>query len=296
MRPTSLTILLLSLSSAAQPPRPANEIQSLVDAEVTALARDPKTRLAMVLVLDPGGKVLAAGGQRAGTVDRSLPEKLRRDPCSVMKTFTIGAALEAGLITPKSTISGEGGRWQGPGRVIEDGSPHGELSVDDVLAFSSNIGTAKIFAKLGHERLETTLRELGIPTPPMADDAAAVGVSYGADVSPTPLEVAKAYAAIASGRAFPTHHDELMTLLQHTVDRDDGTGRGARISGVAVAGKTGTCAVDEHTAYADFVGIIPAQAPRFVVLVAIETTAKGYSGGTIAGPAFARLGAKLLAR
>jgi cell division protein FtsI (penicillin-binding protein 3) len=216
-------------------------------------------------------------------------------PGSVMKTFTFGAALEAGVVTPETRVSGEDGGWRLGARTIRDASPHGELSLEDVLAFSSNVGTAKVFERLGHARLEATLKALGLPTPPMPDDEAAVGVSYGADVSPTPLEVARAYAAIASGKAFPAHGKELLALLQRTVDREDGTGKGARIPGVAVAGKTGTAPLGEgRGAYGDFVGILPADAPRFVVLVGLETSARGYSGGSVAAPAFARLGARLL--
>ena len=290
------TILLSALLLAAHPPRPlqTHELQTAVDAEVARLAADPDTSLVMIAVVDPAGAVLALGGQRGATVDRTLPEQTRRDPGSVMKTFTIGAALEAGLMTPASTVAGEGGHWTFGGRTIDDASPHQTLSVDDVMAFSSNVGTAKIFTRLGHERLEATLRAVGLPAPAMPDDESAVGVSFGADITPTPLELARAYAAIASGRVFPSKHAEVMTLLRHTVERKDGTGHGARIDGVSVAGKTGTYPQDDGGRYGDFVGIVPAEAPRFIILVGVESRAAGYTGGTVAAPAFARLGAKLL--
>jgi cell division protein FtsI (penicillin-binding protein 3) len=292
MRTTPLLLTLIATAGLAAP-RPTPDVQRLVDQEVARLARLPGTRLAMVAVLEPSGRVLALGGQRGEVVDRELPATLRRDPGSVMKAFTLGAALEAGLVTRATVVSGEGGRWTLGSRVIEDASGHQAMTVDDVAAFSSNVGTAKVFALLGPARLEATLRALGIPTPPMPDAEAAVGVSFGADVTPTPLEVARAYAAIASGRAFPRQHAEVVALLQQTVDRDDGTGHRARIPGVAVAGKTGTCAAEGGVAYADFVGFLPAGDPRYVVLVGLETSARGYAGGTVAAPAFARLGARL---
>jgi cell division protein FtsI (penicillin-binding protein 3) len=293
MRPIPLLLTLLAFAGLADP-RPASEVQRLVDLEVARLARLPGTRLAVVAVLEPSGRVLALGGQRGAVMDRELPATLRRDPGSVMKTFSLGAALEAGVVTRANVVSGEGGRWTLGSRVIEDASGHQTMTVDDVAAFSSNVGTAKVFALLGPARLEATLRALGLPTPPMPDAEAAVGVSFGADVTPTPLEVARAYAAVASGRAFPGQHGEVVALLQQTVDRDDGTGRGARVPGVAVAGKTGTCPLPDGAVYADFAGFLPAGAPRYVVLVGLETTARGYAGGTVAAPAFARLGAQLL--
>lgn len=275
-------------------PRPTPDLQHLVDNEVAFLARQPGARLAMVAIVDPTGHVLALGGQRGTTVDRSLPTTLRRDPGSVMKTFTVGTAIEEGLVKASSVVSGESGTWAAFGRTIRDVTPRKELSVDDVLAFSSNIGTAKVFELLGHERLERKLKSLGLPTPPMGDDAAAVGVSYGADIEPTPVELAKAYAAIASGSAFPRQAKEVLEVLRHAVERDDSTGRQARVSGLAVAGKTGTWAIDDVASYANFVGIVPAEAPRLIVLVGVETTEKGYSGGTIAAPAFARIARELV--
>lgn len=287
-------ILFLITACVFFRPLLTQQLETLIDAEVASLAAQPGTRLAVVAVLDPSGRVLALGGQRGTTVDRTLPAMLRRDPGSVMKTFTIGTAIDEGVVKATSTVSGEGGTWAAFGRTIRDVTPHGEMSIDDVLAFSSNIGTAKVFEQLGHERLERKLKALGLPTPPMNDDASSVGVSYGADIEPTPLELAKAFAAIASGEAFPNHTTEVLELMRHTVDRDDGTGRQARVKGVTVAGKTGTWAIDDVASYANFVGIVPADAPRYIVLVGVETTEKGYSGGSIAAPAFARVASALM--
>jgi cell division protein FtsI (penicillin-binding protein 3) len=290
---TAWVVLLLSCSSAIAPTR---DVQALVDDEVATLSRLPGSRVVVVAVLEPSGRVVALGGSRAGVVDRTLASTVRRDPGSVMKTFSIGAALEAGLVTPTTVVDGGGGHLQLGDRAIDDQLPHGPMTVDDVMAFSSNVGTARVFLLLGHERLQTALHELGLPTPPMGDDQHAVGVAYGADVLPTPLELASAFAMVASGRAFPSHHAEVMQVLQHTVDRDDGTGHGARIEGVAVAGKTGTYPLGDDATYGDFVGAFPAAAPKYVVLVGVETTQHGYTGGSVAAPAFARLGTKLLLR
>lgn len=280
---------LLSFSAVGQP----RDVQALVDEEVGTLSKLPGSRLVVVAVLEPSGKVVALGGSRRGVVERTLPSTLRRCPGSVMKTFSIGAALEAGLVTPTTVVDSTGGQVTIGARTISDQAVHERMTVDDVMAFSSNVGTAKVFLKLGHERLEKALHELGLPTPPMPDDEHAVGPAYGADVLPTPLEVASAFAMVVSARAFPSHHAEVMQVLQQTVDRADGTGHGARIDGVAVAGKTGTASLDDAT-WGDFVGAFPAAAPKYVVLVGVETTQRGYTGGSVAAPAFARLGARLM--
>lgn len=289
------TGLLLALSCAAGQPaaRPGTDLQRLVDEEVAGLARQRGAGLALAVVLEPSGRVLAMGGQRGEVVDRALPERLEIDPGSVMKTFTIGAALEAGLVTPATRVEGEGGEWTFGHRTMRDVEPHSSLSVEDALVFSSNVGTAKVYALLGHQRLEATLKALGLPCPSLADDEAGVGVSFGADVTPTPLQVARAYAAIASGRAFPRANAALIGLLQRTVDRDNGTGKGARLPGVTVAGKTGSWRTGDGPAYGNFVGFFPAGAPRYVVLVGVETSEESYPGGSVAAPAFARMAAQL---
>jgi cell division protein FtsI (penicillin-binding protein 3) len=289
MTKTLMTLaVLLACSAVAQP----QNVQRLVDDEVATLSKLSGSRLVVVVVLDPSGKVLAQGGARGEVVDRTLPSTLRRSPGSVMKTFSIGAALEAGLVTQGTLV--EGGPVKVGARTIVDQQDRGRMTVNDVMAFSSNVGTARVFLKLGHARLEQTLRSLGLPTPPMPDDEHAVGVAYGADVQPTPLEVASAFAMVASGRVFPTQHAQVMQVLQNSVDRQDGTGHGARITGVDVAGKTGTAPLDGDATWGDFVGALPADAPKYVILVGVESTQAGYTGGKIAAPAFARLATKLL--
>ena len=89
----------------------------------------------------------------------------------------------------------------------------------------------------------------------------------------------------------------LRGMLEETVTRVDGTAHSAEMAGYRVAGKTGTApdAHDKSLRYADFVGVVPASAPRFVILVGVSTTAGGYSGGTIAAPAFAEIARAALA-
>jgi cell division protein FtsI (penicillin-binding protein 3) len=85
---------------------------------------------------------------------------------------------------------------------------------------------------------------------------------------------------------------------------ENGTATGARIEGLSVAGKTGTARrIDEKTKryshrehVASFVGYLPADAPRFAILVVIDRPKTGMYGGVVAAPVFRRIGEYLADR
>jgi cell division protein FtsI (penicillin-binding protein 3) len=158
--------------------------------------------------------------------------------------------------------------------------------------------------------------------------------SFGQGLAVTPLQLASAFAVIANGgellRPFivsrvvatdgrvllerrpesirrviqPDTAQVVRALLRGAVEHDDGTGRLARIPGVAVAGKTGTSQkVDPGTGrysakarVASFAGIVPADAPRFVIVVVIDEPAKSPYGGVVAAPVFREIAAATLGR
>jgi hypothetical protein len=96
----------------------------------------------------------------------------------------------------------------------------------------------------------------------------------------------------------------LVTMLLGVVEDPNGTGRAARLPGVRVAGKTGSAQVKpvapgtaegDSPAYVSFVGIVPASAQGYVILVGVEIADPEASGGKIAAPAFARIAQQILA-
>ena len=143
----------------------------------------------------------------------------------------------------------------------------------------------------------------------------------------TPIQLAVAYAAIANGgylvrpyvvkaaydaagQPLLTHTPETLhrvispgiahtmnRLLQGVVNGPDGTGRLARVSDFVVAGKTGTAQMVNPTtgAYyqsrlvASFVGFLPADDPRLVILVVLYDVAHGHFGGLTAAPVFSEI-------
>src|SRR6478672_9239179 len=141
-------------------------------------------------------------------------------------------------------------------------------------------------------------------------------VPIGQGIAVTPVQMAAAYGAIANSGVWVQPHlvdhvrgrkpakvhrrrvvspsiaRELMGMLQGVVS-SEGTGGEAAVPGYLVAGKTGTAAKpDSHGGYSDtnyvasFVGIVPASAPRAVILVSIDEPQGQIFGGLVAAPAF----------
>jgi len=147
--------------------------------------------------------------------------------------------------------------------------------------------------------------------------------SFGQGIAVTPMQLVMAYAAIANGghllrpfvvrrvvsqrgevllarqphivrRVITEKSARLLTSILQGVVSDGGTGVLARIEGFKVAGKTGTAqkpdltngGYDADKRSASFVGFVPADDPRLVLLVLIDEPKVDVHGGAVAAPAF----------
>lgn len=167
--------------------------------------------------------------------------------------------------------------------ALNDGLPPDAVG-PDVIPRSSNEGMQPALDHLGPEGLDQWGERLGW-SGSVVDHSALT----------TPAELARAYAVIArrgrdgAGEAvLSSRAAEAVHWLLRTAVGPKGTGRAALESGVPAAGKTGTAllAGDAGTR-ANFVGYAPADAPRWVVLVTVESPSGGTWGGQVAAPAFA---------
>ncbi|HJL15199.1 MAG TPA: penicillin-binding transpeptidase domain-containing protein [Sandaracinaceae bacterium LLY-WYZ-13_1] len=303
---------------AAVPPRepsPDGRAARVLDEELSRTVASPDVRSALAVVLDARtGRALAMQSLEAdGAFDPERPAREVRRHGSVVKPLTVAAALDTGCVEPTDRF--EGGELVLAGHRVRDWAPHGAMSLGDVMAFSSNVGTTRIFERLGREPLIEALTRAGlghrISDAARRDDVRAARLAYGASFEATPLEIAAAFGAIANDGVYrrpwragePRPEGErvlssdaaasTMALLEGAVARDDATGRRARVPGYRVAGKTGTVPFGDDAVYGVFVGVAPADAPRFVVLVGVVAGAE-QSGGTVAAPAFARVARRLL--
>lgn len=146
------------------------------------------------------------------------------EPGSTLKTFIIAQALDQKVFQPNSKIWCENGRFQIGKRVIREAEAdhsQGMISVSEVLAYSSNIGTSKIALKLGDEKLREGLKRFGFGEKAGTDlpgeakgiilslpwrDHLLANVSFGQGMTASPLQMANAYAAIANGGTLNRPH------------------------------------------------------------------------------------------
>ncbi len=139
------------------------------------------------------------------------------EPGSTLKTFTIAAALKEKIAKPNSKYFCEDGKMRIGKRWIREADSrhsHRWLTVSEILAKSSNVGTTKIALELGSEKLYKNLREFGfgeklqsqlpgeskgiLPKPNWNDHLIA-NISFGHGMAATALQIANAYASIANG-------------------------------------------------------------------------------------------------
>lgn len=137
------------------------------------------------------------------------------EPGSTFKSFVLGTALDEKKVTLDTSFFCENGAWRmSNGRVLHDSHGYGDLTARMILVKSSNIGIAKIAARLGMRRLYRMVRDFGFgEISGIALPAELKGVvhplkkwtSYsmgsipmGQEIATTPLQLAMAYCAIAN--------------------------------------------------------------------------------------------------
>ena len=213
------------------------------------------------------------------------------EPGSTFKAITVAGALQDGLITP-STMFDIPPQLQFADRTIHDAESHGyeNLSVADILKFSSNIGADEIGMRLGAQRFDYWVHRFGFGSPTGVDlpgeqrgivlhdwqysGSSMANLPFGQGESVTPIQMLAAYDAIANGGILraphivasvggrpvhvprgrrilsPTVAAELRTMLRG-VFADGGTASGAAIDGWDMAGKTGTANIAVNGKYSD---------------------------------------------
>jgi cell division protein FtsI (penicillin-binding protein 3) len=297
-------LALLALGGRA-PAASAEHDDGVRDARLQAIAVDEAARArtelgaerVAVLVLEPQTGALLA------LADEHPNQPLL--PASTLKPLLVALALDAHAISADQRFDcGDGHRLYGE-QVLTDAAPYGALDAAGILAVSSNIGASRVFDALGAGRFASGMARLHLSAPRELEagtlKGALAGMGLGAAV--TPLALARAYAVLARDGSYvaPGVRPErvvsaataarVRSMLEGAVEGERATGKLARIEGVRVAGKTGTADLDAHVAH--FVGIVPAERPRYVVLVSISASSE-VTGGRVAAPVFARVARRAL--
>jgi len=231
---------------------------------------------------------------------------------STFKIFAVAQAMELGLVNPQTLVDANAPMIWGKHRIKEfEGHNYGPLlAVTDVIAKSSNVGTAHIALMIGPLRQQQFLKSLGFfePTPVELVEApgakplipkkwpeiVTITTSYGHGMSASPMHLAAAYAAIANGgvmikptllkREGPTTGvrvmsektaEESVKMLRRVVL--EGTATLGDVPGYEVAGKTGTADKPKKSGgyYKDkvvntFASMFPASNPQYVLIVTLD--------------------------
>ena len=276
-----------------------HQLQSSAEQILASAAARWRARGATAIVMDPRtGAILAMAN--APTFDAntftSAPAEARRnravtdlyEPGSTFKIVTVAAALEDNVVAPDSSFV-LAPTIKVSDRTIREAHTRGteRMTVRQILAQSSNVGTITIAQQLGGPELaswidrfgfgSTTGSELpgespGMVLPYERWSGSTIGtVPIGQGIAVTPLQMVSAYAAIGNdGVMAPAHviakvggkkvrHGAGRRVVsQHTADRMtamfrnvvvEGTGTEAAIPGYTVAGKTGTANKVENGVY-----------------------------------------------
>ena len=83
------------------------------------------------------------------------------EPGSTLKIFTAAAAIEKGGVTPNCIFYCENGDYRVAGHTIHDTHKNGWLSLQQIIKYSSNIGSVKVLERIGPKALDDTLRAFG---------------------------------------------------------------------------------------------------------------------------------------
>ena len=225
---------------------------------------------------------------------------------SVFKTFTIAAGLENKVINSNTIFKNlENSLTCDKYTITEHDKLPKNLSAEQILIRSSNIGAVRIAQKVGIEKykdflntlglfdtINFDLEEIGTPLPFVWGKCKLATSSYGHGITTTPLQLARAYAILGNGgykikpsiletKKKPLEKkeqiisrktsDAVNLMLRKVVSLDEGTANFADIEGYDVGGKTGTSLKYNSKAKLNtFVSLFPASRPKYVLLVMLD--------------------------
>ena len=225
---------------------------------------------------------------------------------SIFKTFTIALALEEKLVSPNTIIRNIPKKVKCSIHEISDIKQFPEnLSVEDILIRSSNVGTSILAKKIGIDKYKDffnnsnllsvskfELEEVGVPKPLKWQEKCKLEtISYGHGIAVTPLQVTATFSSLTNGgnlieptilkkKEYPKMtrlislqtSNQINKILRKVVSSDYGTASLANEYGYSVGGKTGTSENYENKKnnLNSFISIFPSNKPKYALLVMLE--------------------------
>ena len=230
---------------------------------------------------------------------------------SVFKTFTIAAGLNEEVIEPETEFIDLPKKIKCAGRSIGeyDNKIPSDLTAEQILIRSGNIGSVRIGQKVGIEKFKSFLENIGVlnkiefdieevgqPIPFIWGKCKLATSSFGHGITTTPLQLAKGYSIITNGgydikptliknnlekkenknKILKSEVSEKINLiLRKVVSTEEGTAGFANVAGYEVGGKTGTAEKVKYGEYTKdkintFVSIFPTSKPKYVLLILLD--------------------------
>jgi cell division protein FtsI (penicillin-binding protein 3) len=230
---TGRTVQVMAGDPSAQP-RGADlyltldeRLQYIAEREIAARVQETQAKSGLVVIMHPPtGDILALANypffnpndfqdpkQRVWQRNRAVTDPV--EPGSTFKLVAASATLEENVARVTDMFNCENGFVVRNGRRLRDHHPYGLLNFVQVIEKSSNIGTAKIAARLSDEQLYTYIRRFGfgekslvnlpgeedgmIRPPKKWTKPTHDSLAFGQEVTVTPLQLLTAYTAMANG-------------------------------------------------------------------------------------------------
>lgn len=266
------------------------------------------------------------------------------EPGSTFKSVTLASIIDQKLCRLNERINTENGKYKFKNVNIRDTHPFNSLSVVEVMEQSSNIGVAKLAQRIDDEKYFKYLRGFGfgnltsitlpgetpgkLRKPNEWSKVSKAYLSFGYEISVTPLQLITAYSAIINGgvllepqlierqishteglvyeckpkevrRVISTETSEIMRNLLAGVVKN-GTGKKANSEFISIGGKTGTSQKLVNGSYSksqynsSFIGFFPVDNPQVICLVLVNSPDVGRYGGLVAAPIFKNVAERIV--
>lgn len=266
------------------------------------------------------------------------------EPGSTFKAVTMGMYIDNNVVRDDEIINTENGQWKIGSATITDAHKTSKLTVKEVLAYSSNIGMAKLSERLDKKTFYKYLRDFGfgsatsvelpgeangiLKMPDAFSQYSKMYISFGYELMVTPLQLITAFSALVNGGNVMQPYlvskitdpmgnvikENKPVALRRVIKEstsakikdymvgvvENGTGKNARLNNVLVGGKTGSArklignkySKDHHSS--SFVGFFPADNPKIICLILVNSPTVGKDGGLVAAPIFHEIASQLV--
>ena len=217
-------------------------LQNIVEQELDAAIKQFRPKGATVILMNPKtGGILALANRPNFNLNvqdgvksearLNLAISAQVEPGSTFKPVTVAAVLNEKLVTPDTVFDVDNGFYEWC--KLKDDHPSIELTVNDILVRSSNIGAAKLAMRLGDQKFFEYIHRFGfgeqtgvalpgeikgvIHPPHQWSKISITRMPMGHEVAATPLQIVTAMCVIANGGSL------MMPQIVHDITDDGGT-------------------------------------------------------------------------